>query len=154
MRYTKPLYSKTTRVRKKLFNNMTHLQYRCGMGGLSGAVLPPLYTTCLDKCGYKATLIGWFFACLTLTVSGLLGITSRVPPKQASKPTTKDFDFVRRPRFWILLLTTIIQGLAHYLPSLYLPSYALDMGLSSAEGSLLVSLLTSHKQSDSRCKDS
>ena len=111
------------------------------MGGLSGAVLPPLYTTCLDKYGYKATLIGWSFACLILTVSGLLGITSRVPPKQAPKPTTKDFDFVQRPLFWILLLATIIQGLAHYLPSLYLPSYALDMGLSSAEGSLLVSLL-------------
>ena len=124
-----------------MFNIIDTFPIRCGMGGLSGAVLPPLYTTCLDKYGYKATLIGWSFACLILTVSGLLGITSRVPRKKAPKPTTKDFDFVQKPLFWILLVATIIQGLAHYLPSLYLPSYALDMGLSSAEGSLLVSLL-------------
>ena len=114
---------------------------RCGMGGLSGAVLPPLYTVCLDRYGYKTTLIGWAIAVFILTASGLLGITSRVPTTDAPKPKFSDFDFLRKPLFWVLLTATIIQGLAHYMPSLYLPSYALDMGLSSAKGSLLVTLI-------------
>ena len=111
------------------------------MGGLSGAVLPPLYTICLDRYGYKATLIGWSIAVFILTASGLLGITSRLPPTQAPKPKRSDFEFLQKPLFWMLLTATTIQGLAHYMPSLYLPSYAIDMGLSSAKGSLLVSLL-------------
>ncbi|KAL8782483.1 MAG: hypothetical protein Q9195_009632 [Heterodermia aff. obscurata] len=114
---------------------------RCGTGGLSGAVLPPLYTFCLDRHGYKATLIGWSIASFVLTASGLLSITPRLPPTQAPKPKFSDFEFLQKPLFWILLTATAIQGLANYMPSLYLPSYAIDMGLSSAKGSLLASLL-------------
>ncbi|KAL9012050.1 MAG: hypothetical protein Q9173_003153 [Seirophora scorigena] len=113
----------------------------CGMGGLSGAVLPPIYETCLNNYGHKATLIGWAIAVFILTASGLLFVTSRVPDDNPPKPKWSDFDFLRKPLFWVLLTATVIQGLAHYMPSLYLPSYAIDMGLSSAKGSLLVSLI-------------
>ena len=111
------------------------------MGGLSGAVLPPIYEVCLKNYGHKATLIGWAIAVFIITASGLLVVDSRVPDDNPPKPKWSDFDFVRKPLFWVLLTATIVQGLAHYTPSLYLPSYAIDMGIPSAKGSLLVSLI-------------
>lgn len=111
------------------------------MGGLSGAVLPPLYNVCLNRFGYKATLVGWAVAVLILTTCGLLCIRPRTTEYRSPKPRRSDFDFFRKPLFWVILTATIIQGLAHYVPSIYLPSYALDMRLSSSEGALLVSLL-------------
>ena len=111
------------------------------MGGLSGAILPPIYTASLERYGHKATLVGWAIAVLILTTSGLLCISSRVPPAETSKPATSDFDFLRKPLFWVLLTATIVQGLAHYVPSIYLPSYALDIGSTPSIGALLVSLL-------------
>ena len=106
-------------------------------------MLPPVYNVCLDKYGYKATLIGWAIAVFILTASGLKGITSRDPTGtvDAPKPTFSDFDFLRKPLFWVLLTATIIQGFAHYMPSLYLPSYAIDVGLSPAKGSLMVTMV-------------
>lgn len=59
----------------------------------------------------------------------------------APKPALSDFNFGRKPLFWVLLTATMIQGLAHYVPSIYIPSYALDVGLTSTKGALLLSLL-------------
>ncbi|KAL8912811.1 MAG: hypothetical protein Q9171_002269 [Xanthocarpia ochracea] len=115
--------------------------FMSGMGGLSGAILPPIFEVCLDRYGHKATLIGMAIAVFILTAFGLFFVTSRVPDDNPPKPKRSDFDFLRKPLFWVLLTATAAQGLAHYMPSLYLPSYAIDMGLLSAQGSLLVSLI-------------
>lgn len=40
--------------------------------------------------------------------------------------------------FYIICLTTISQGLAHFLPALYLPTFATDLGASQRDGSLLI----------------
>lgn len=73
---------------------------------------------------------------------GLLCIRPRLPiPVQPPQPSWKDFDFVKKPLFLIMLLATIVQALAHYGPSLYLPTFGEDFGLSATEGALLVSLL-------------
>ena len=53
----------------------------------------------------------------------------------------KDFDFLRKPLFHILLASTVIQAMAHYGPSVYLPLIGADFGLSSSQGAMLVSLL-------------
>ena len=111
------------------------------MGGLCGAVLPPIFTVCLDRFGHRATLIGWALVVLVLTSLGLLCISPRTRHPVAPKPARSDFDFVRVPLFWVLLATTLLQGLAHYVPSIYIPAYALDIGLTPTQGALLLSLL-------------
>lgn len=111
------------------------------MGGLSGAILPQIFTSTLTKYGYKTTLIGWAIAVFILTFPGLLFIKSRLPLASAPKPKPSDFAFIRKPLFWILLLGTIIQALAYDVPSTFLASYALDFGIGPRKGSLLVSLL-------------
>ena len=114
---------------------------RGGMCLFSGAVITEIYTVCLNKFGYKATLIGWAVTVLVLLICGLFCIQPRTNYYQTLKPTRSDFNFSRKPLFWVLATATIIQGLAQHVPSVYLPSYAHDMSLSSSEGALLVSLL-------------
>lgn len=113
----------------------------CAAGAAAGAGLPPVYTVCLEKYGYKVTLIGWGIVTFIVTAIGLFCVHPRVPVAAVPKPTRKDFDFMQKPLFYIILVATIIQALAHYGPSLYLPSFGLDFGLTPTQGSLLVSLL-------------
>lgn len=65
----------------------------------------------------------------------------RSNPQKAPPPTRHDFDFLRKPLFLVFLIATVVQALAHYGPSVYLPSIGADFGLSSEQGALLVSLL-------------
>ncbi|KAG8157997.1 hypothetical protein KVR01_012269 [Diaporthe batatas] len=113
----------------------------CGAGAAAGAGLPPIYTVCLNKYGAKATLIGWGFITFVVTSIGLLMMQPRTPPERALKPERSDVDFLRKPLFLIFLTATFAQALAHYGPSTYLPSMAADFGLTSVQGSLLVTLL-------------
>lgn len=96
---------------------------------------------CLDRYGYKVTLIGWAIVTFLVTSLGLFCIHPRVPVVIVPTPSRKDFDFLQKPLFYIILLATIVQGLAHYGPSLYLPSFGADFGLTPTQGALLVSLL-------------
>jgi predicted MFS family arabinose efflux permease len=77
------------------------------------------------------------------TGAGAAYIKSRHPTRTCTpiKPSTSDFAFLRKPFFWILSVATVVQGLAHYVPSIYLPSYAHDFGMSAAKGSLVLSML-------------
>ena len=78
---------------------------------------------------------------LVMTSLGLLCIHPRVASAVGKKPSRKDFGFMKKPLFLIMLLATIFQALAHYGPSIYLPSFGEDYGLSAAQGSLLASML-------------
>jgi hypothetical protein len=116
-------------------------RHSCGAGAAAGAGLPPIYTVCLNRFGYRATLIGWGLISFIVTASGLALMHPRTPPEKAPKPTRHDFDFLRKPLFLVFLTATVIQAVAHYGPSTYLPSIGADFGLSDAQGAMLVSLL-------------
>lgn len=100
-----------------------------------------MYTVCLNKFGYKATLVGWGLISFIITGSGLLLMHPRTPPEKAPKPNRHDVDFLRKPLFLVFLTATVIQAVAHYGPSTYLPSIGADFGLSDTQGAMLVSLL-------------
>ena len=111
------------------------------MGGLFGAILPPIFTQCLERFGFRATIIGWAICVILSTGAAATCVRSRFPSCSPIKPSTSDFGFLRKPLFWILSIATVIQGLAHYVPSIYLPSCALDFQMSPAQGSLILSML-------------
>lgn len=113
------------------------------MDGLVSAALTPVFTYCLNKFGYTITLLGWAIAFTTLSTMGILCIKPRLPASEAQPaiPKARDFAFVRKPLLWILLAATMVQALAQFVPSTYIPSYSLDVGLSPTLGSLLLSLL-------------
>ena len=113
------------------------------MDGLVSAALTPVFTFCLNKFGYTATLLGWAIAFVVLSTIGILCIRPRLPASEAQTavPKARDFAFVRKPLLWVLLAATMVQALAQFVPSTYMPSYSLDVGLSPTLGSLLLSLL-------------
>jgi predicted MFS family arabinose efflux permease len=76
-----------------------------------------------------------------VTSFGLLFVHPHMPAEKAPKPMRSDFDFLRKPLFLIFLTATIVQALAHYGPSVYLPSIGADFCLTSTQGALLVSLV-------------
>jgi MFS family permease len=53
----------------------------------------------------------------------------------------RDFDFGKRPLFLIMLLATMVQAVAHHAPSLYLPSFGADFGVSAPKAAMLASFL-------------
>jgi MFS family permease len=53
----------------------------------------------------------------------------------------KDLDFAKKPLFLIMLLATMVQAVAHYGPSLYLPSFGADFGISASKVAMLASFL-------------
>ncbi|KZF24039.1 MFS general substrate transporter [Xylona heveae TC161] len=115
----------------------------CGAGGLSGAVLPPIFSISLERYGPKATLIGWGIASFILTASALFCIKGRTPPPPRSKPSLSDFDFITKNPWMLLAFVTAqwVQAIAHYLPSTYLPQIATDYGIHPTKAATLTSLI-------------
>lgn len=85
--------------------------------------------------------MGWGIVTLIITSTGLFCIHPRVSVAEVPPPSSRDFDFLRKPLVFIILVAAIIQALAHYGPSLYLPTFSADFGLTPTHGALLVSLL-------------
>lgn len=122
-------------------SSLTQAVPSCGAGAAAGAGLPPVYSFCLNKYGYKATLIGWGLCTFVITAFGLLFVHSRTPPEKAPKPSRSDFDFILQPLFLVFLAATLVQALGYYAPSNYLPSIGADFGLTAQQGALLNSLI-------------
>lgn len=49
--------------------------------------------------------------------------------------------FLKTSTFWVLEVGLILESLGYFIPSIYLPTYATSLGLSSSIGSLLVALI-------------
>jgi cyanate permease len=112
------------------------------------AVLSPLFSYTLSHFSPKTTLLGWAVFCGFLSVVSLPFVQ---PNRRLQDPTTpQDYDvsasekqpltyrFWTQPIFYILSLTTIAQGLTHFLPLLYLPTFATDLDASQRDASLLI----------------
>jgi cyanate permease len=112
------------------------------------AVLSPLFSHTLTRYSPQTTLLGWAVFCGFVAVVSLPFVQTN---KRFHDPrTSQDYDvavsekrpltyrFWTQPIFYILSLTTIAQGLTHFLPALYLPTFATDLGASQRDASLLI----------------
>ncbi|KAF9022193.1 MFS general substrate transporter [Hymenopellis radicata] len=88
---------------------------------IGGAVFPYVIQVLLDKHGRKTAL---------LVMAGIL----------AAVPKPMNMQFLGRRVFWILCSANLIQGLGNFIPTLYIPSFATDLGVESA-GTLGLALL-------------
>ncbi|EMD94523.1 hypothetical protein COCC4DRAFT_148845 [Bipolaris maydis ATCC 48331] len=118
---------------------------------LAPAVLSPLFSLTLYRYSPKVTLIGWAVFCAFLSLISLPFIQSRqhaqeptiltessTPDSDIDKKKSTAYRFWTQPLFYIVCLTTISQGLAHFLPALYIPTFATDFGASQRNASLLI----------------
>ncbi|KAF1991855.1 MFS general substrate transporter [Aulographum hederae CBS 113979] len=109
--------------------------------GLAGMVLPIILEKTLERFGAKVTLEGWATVSFLLTAPLLRSLRPRIPPSPASTVRRIDTSFLRSSTFWIFQTGNILQSLGYFLPSAYLPSYAVSVGLSPSLGTILIATL-------------
>ncbi|KAG9519652.1 MFS general substrate transporter, partial [Aureobasidium melanogenum] len=112
-----------------------------GSSGASGVAYPFINEALLHKYGYKTTLRAMAVATILMTGPLLPCLKTRLPPSQSSHLAKTDWTFIKKLIFWLYICSTVSQSLGFYLPSLYLPSYAASMGLSSTSGAMLIALM-------------
>ncbi|KAH9814238.1 major facilitator superfamily domain-containing protein [Melampsora americana] len=95
-----------------------------------GLVYPPLLEWSLKKYGsrvtYQAFAIFWMVIMLPMMpfFGGRLPNTRRQDPRGLCLSR-----YLRKPIFWAFVAVTLVQSLAYFVPSLYMPSYAMSIGL-------------------------
>lgn len=120
----------------------------------------------LTKFSYKAAVISlvcmnllqimrhWLTNPLQALGYGLFGlfavyfIRERIPVRRnrqayegADMPRRIPYTFLKRNTFYAFVLSILFTSLGNFLPSIYLPSYATDLGLSQSNGTLLVVMM-------------
>ena len=113
-----------------------------GSSGASGVAYPFIIESLLQKYGYKTTLRVLAVATAMLTGPMLPLLKGRLPVSQSSALARTDWSFVKKPLFWLYTVSTVMQSLGFYLPSLWLPSYAVTIGLSPRIGAMLIALMS------------
>lgn len=107
-------------------------------------------------------LVGWSAGTHLLTVHpqalgyGLFGVVAvyfireRIPVPRRNRRGAYDEDaptrriplsFIKRNTFYAFVLSILFTSLGNFIPSIYLPSYASDLGLSQSKGTLLVVMM-------------
>lgn len=107
-------------------------------GGISGSCFPFILEQLLSSFGHRVALVGVAVAQVVMVAPMLFFIKPRLPSASRHAARTMDWRFLRNPQFWILSASNVLQGLAFYIPSLYLPSFAALVGLSPRVGALLL----------------
>ncbi|KLO11122.1 MFS general substrate transporter [Schizopora paradoxa] len=122
---------------------------------VGGLALPPTLPKLIEKIGLSMTL-----RCLSLVFAITILVQSWLKPRlpeSASRtaPQTRESDhqitserpinsrskWLTNAPFQLALIATTVQGLAYFLPVLYLPSFASSLGLSPSSASLSVAFL-------------
>jgi predicted MFS family arabinose efflux permease len=114
----------------------------CSSSGVSGTVMPFALEAMLNKYGYPTTLRAVAVGLVILTGPLIPFLKSRTPNSEVSVVARTDWTFLRRPLFWIYTISNLAQGFGYFFPSLYLPSYATSIGLSSKQGALLLAIMS------------
>ncbi|KAH7161489.1 monocarboxylate transporter [Dactylonectria macrodidyma] len=109
-------------------------------GGASGVGLPFLLEMLLSKYGYRTTLQAVAVAQFVLVAPVLRYVKGRLPPSSHAAFRSVDLQFFSNPLFYCFAVSNLFQGFAYYIPSLYLPSFASDLGLSTTMGALILAL--------------
>ncbi|RDW71001.1 hypothetical protein BP6252_07564 [Coleophoma cylindrospora] len=114
----------------------------CSASGVSGTTMPIAFQAMLNKYGYPITLRAIAIGLVILTGPLIPLLRGRTPISEVSVVARTDWKFLRVRLFWIYSASNLVQGLGYFFPSLYLPSYATSIGLSSKEGAVLLAIMS------------
>lgn len=113
----------------------------CSASGVSGAVTPLSLQALLKKFGHRTTLRGVAIFLFVMT-GPLIPLLKGRPGQQQNVKLRTDWSFLRSQLFWVYSISNLFMGLGYFFPSLYLPSYASEIGLSTSKGALLLALMS------------
>ncbi|KAJ9641445.1 hypothetical protein H2199_005415 [Coniosporium tulheliwenetii] len=92
-----------------------------GASGISGLFLPFLLEALLHRFGFRTTLRAFAVATALCSGPGLLMIKPRIPPAMISrKPGRNNHAFLRNPLVYVFAASILLQGLAFFLPNIFL----------------------------------
>lgn len=110
--------------------------------GVTGIVMPFIIEAMLRRYGHEITLRASAVTMIVLTAPFIPLLEGRLPPSEHSTMSRTNWSFLKKPLFYVFCLSTMVQGLAFFIPPVFLPSYAADIGLSSTQGALLLALMS------------
>lgn len=109
--------------------------------GFFGLVLPYLISWSLERYSFRTTLRMWTVINLVTLLPAFTVIKPRLPHSTTAGQYRLRLSFARNPHFLIFCAANTIEALGHYLPGIYLPSYASAVSLGNAVGTTSVAIL-------------
>ncbi|KAL7004056.1 hypothetical protein EMMF5_006385 [Cystobasidiomycetes sp. EMM_F5] len=111
--------------------------------GLGGAILPLVIQALLAKYSYKAAVVSLALGCGLLAFVSIYFIKERVPIPRYSRTAVRrrnkiPLNFIRSAAFWAFASTVALTSFSAFLPAIYVPTYAVDIGLSKETGTLML----------------
>nr|XP_018263718.1 uncharacterized protein I303_03590 [Kwoniella dejecticola CBS 10117]OBR85876.1 hypothetical protein I303_03590 [Kwoniella dejecticola CBS 10117] len=111
--------------------------------GAGGLFMPLISIGLLERFGKRTTLLAIGIGYIILLTLIIPFVRPRLPLSQQT--TTRipkvNWDFLKHAPFWMLWLGVLFQGLAAFMPSTYLPSYATALSLSPTIGTIAIALM-------------
>jgi MFS family permease len=101
-------------------------------------LFPFIISSSLEKYGFPTVLRAWAIALFVLIAPLVRFVKRRVP---VSQPRRFSWDFLLTPAFMLFQLGNIVQGLGFFLPQIYLPTIAVEMGASTLMATLTLVVL-------------
>ncbi|KAI5477336.1 hypothetical protein MNV49_006478 [Pseudohyphozyma bogoriensis] len=117
-----------------------------GGTGAGGCIFPFIIQALLDRFGYKTTMIALSLNYFIVGSLALINIKTRLPlPPRGSSAARQarrvNTSFVRHPAMWSFTGAILLSSCGNFIPSIWIPTYALDLSLSTKDGTLLLSLM-------------
>ncbi|KAI1134467.1 MFS general substrate transporter [Hypoxylon sp. FL0543] len=110
--------------------------------GVTGAFMPFVIESLLQKYGYRTTLRACAVALAVLTGPLVPLLKARLPASERAALGRTDWAFLKKPLFWIYGCAILVQGLGFFYPAVFLPSFAASIGIPPINGALLVALMS------------
>ncbi|KAI0801937.1 major facilitator superfamily domain-containing protein [Irpex lacteus] len=115
---------------------------------LGGLLLPLILPPLLNKYDAQKTIRYLGVAEAIALVIALPFVRGRLPESRVQGPGPRaslnshsSRIYTRNISFWIIIFATLLQGLAYFIPILWLPAYASSLQLSSSSASLALAFL-------------
>ena len=117
--------------------------------GVSGLVIPLAVGFLLDRFEFRVALRCYAVVTIVVSGPGFFLIKPRTSSSSSSnrandprKPTDSLARVLRSPHFAVFAAAIFVQGLAFFLPNIFLPSYASSLSLPLASANSLLALLS------------
>jgi cyanate permease len=122
------------------FITISNIYSKAGTGA-AGLVIPFIMNFLLNRYGFRITLRVWALALLIIASPLIYFLRPRLHTTSVPRATRYGLGFLRTTTFWLLQVGLIMESLGYFIPSIYLPTFARSLGLSSSMGTLLVALV-------------
>ncbi|KAK4555374.1 hypothetical protein LTR86_007671 [Recurvomyces mirabilis] len=125
-----------------------------GASGVTGLFIPVCMEWMLQRYDFRVALRIYALVTIAVSAPGLWLVRPRLPAARDTRtPNRKKREsgngslqsprpFLTNKHFLLLAFAVFTQGLGFFIPNIYIPSYASDLGLSSTASSSLLALIS------------